>query len=62
MASILLPILDKLAQSYNIDYHYLTMPMAIAVNLSYALPAAAATNAIVFSCGYLKLKDMVNSA
>jgi hypothetical protein len=40
MVSILLPILDKLAEAYDIDYHYLIVPVAIAVNFSYAFPAA----------------------
>jgi len=40
MVSILLPILDKLAVGYDIDFHYLLVPLAIAVNFSYAFPAA----------------------
>ena len=44
MVSILLPILDKLALSYDIDYHFLVIPVAIAVNFSYAFPAAGKEN------------------
>ncbi len=44
MVSILLPILDKLALSYDIDYHFLIIPVAIAVNFSYAFPAAGKEN------------------
>ena len=61
MASILLPILENLAKSNNIEYHFLLLPQAIAVNFSYMFPAASPSNAIVYSYGYLKLSEMVVS-
>ena len=59
MASIMLPILDSLAETNHISYYYVLLPQAIAVNFSYMFPAAAPSNAVVFAGGYLTLKDMV---
>ena len=50
------------AKKNVIDYHYLLVPQALTVNFSFMFPAAAPTNALVFACGYLKLKDMVEKS
>ncbi|CAF0823698.1 unnamed protein product [Brachionus calyciflorus] len=61
MASIMLPILDSLAETYGYSYYYVLLPQAIAVNFSYMFPAAAPSNAVVFAGGYLTLTDMIKT-
>lgn len=61
MASIILPILERLARINQIEYHYLLVPQALTVNFSFMFPAAAPTNAMVFASGFLQLKDMIIS-
>ncbi|KAL8591424.1 hypothetical protein ACOMHN_004867 [Nucella lapillus] len=57
----LTPILLRLAISHEVNPLYFLLPCAMATSLTFLLPLAAASNAIVFATGHLKVKDMVLS-
>ena len=59
--SILLPIVDSLARKNLINHFYLLLPTILSINLSFMLPMATPTNAIIFASGYVKTKDMMLS-
>ena len=40
---------------------YLMFPAAVASSYAFMLPVATPPNAVVFSYGYIKVSDMVNS-
>ena len=61
MISILMPILDKLAEDYKIFDIFLLLPLAIAVGYGVILPIASPSNAVLYTSGYLTIKDMVIS-
>lgn len=56
-----MPILDKVATSYTIYNIYLLLPLAIAVGYGVILPIASPSNAVLYTSGYLSIKDMVIS-
>jgi di/tricarboxylate transporter len=59
MATILLPIADSLARENGINPTYFLVSLTVCVSLAFMLPVATATNAVVFSSGYIKIPDMV---
>lgn len=60
-ASILLPILFTLSISLNIETGSLLAGAALASSCAFMLPVATPPNAIVFSSGKLKIKDMMKT-
>jgi sodium-dependent dicarboxylate transporter 2/3/5 len=61
MASIFIPIADKLAQDSGVNPIYYLLPLTVCVSLAFMFPVATAPNAIVFGSGYVKITDMVFS-
>lgn len=49
----------KKARESNISPNYFLFPLILTINLAFMLPVATPTNAIVFSNGYVKMRDMV---
>jgi sodium-dependent dicarboxylate transporter 2/3/5 len=49
----------KKAVKYSIFPVYLLMPLAISVGYGVILPVASPSNAILYTSGYLTIKDMV---
>ena len=47
------------AVEYSIFPTYLLMPLAISVGYGVILPVASPSNAILYTSGYLTIKDMV---
>ena len=56
-----MPILDKVAITNTIFDIYLLLPLAIAVGYGVILPIASPSNAVLYTSGYLSIKDMVIS-
>ncbi|CAF1089594.1 unnamed protein product, partial [Brachionus calyciflorus] len=59
MSSILLPIVNSLAQKNNIDPLYLLIHTIMSINFSFMLPIATPSNSIVFASGHVRTRDMV---
>ncbi|KAL3884300.1 hypothetical protein ACJMK2_024448 [Sinanodonta woodiana] len=59
-ANLLMPIMLELAKTTSTHPVYLMTSAAIACSFAFMLPAATPPNAIVFSAGYLSIKDMAS--
>ncbi|XP_029184600.2 solute carrier family 13 member 5-like isoform X1 [Acropora millepora] len=60
-ATIFLPILASLAEELKVHPWYIMLPAAISCSFAFMLPVATPPNAIVFSGGHLKVKDMAKA-
>lgn len=60
-ATIFLPILASLGEEIGVHPWYLMLPAAISCSFAFMLPVATPPNAIVFSGGHLKVKDMAKA-
>jgi len=58
-ASTLLPVLAGLSLAIEINPMILMIPATISCSTAFMLPVATPPNAIVFSSGYIRMKDMV---
>uniref|UniRef100_H2Y7R6 Citrate transporter-like domain-containing protein n=1 Tax=Ciona savignyi TaxID=51511 RepID=H2Y7R6_CIOSA len=59
-ASIFLPVLCRLASHSGIHPLYIAIPATISCSFAFSLPVATPPNAIAFSYGGLKVKDLVS--
>jgi len=57
--AILLPIGISLAKTMGIDPRVMTLAVALPAGLAYCLPMGTPANAIVYSSGFLKGRDMI---
>ncbi|BFZ18263.1 hypothetical protein BsWGS_21302 [Bradybaena similaris] len=57
--TLFIPIVGDLAVQMGLNPLYFMIPCTVASSLAFLLPVATPPNAIVFSAGYLKVKDMV---
>ena len=55
----LLPILSLLSERYDLSILYLALPATICSSFAFMLPVATPPNAIVFTSGKVRLKDMI---
>ncbi len=60
-ASIMMPVLAALARAIGLDPFGMLLGAAIAASFGFALPVATAPNTIVFSSGYLNIRDMARA-
>ena len=58
---VLSPVLAALADALHLDPLLLGIPMTLAASAASMLPMGTPPNAIVFSSGYIKLKDMLKA-
>ena len=59
MVVIFVPIVAAFANQYGISVLKLAIPLTLGASLAFMLPVGTPPNAIVFSSGYLKVKDMI---
>ncbi|KFQ44833.1 Solute carrier family 13 member 2, partial [Nestor notabilis] len=59
--TLFLPILASLAEAICLNPLYVMLPCTLSASLAFMLPVATPPNAIVFSCGQLKVIDMAKA-
>ena len=59
--TILLPVMTGIAKGLGLPPYYLIIPMTLAASCGFMLPMGTPPNAIVFSTGELKIKDMMQT-
>lgn len=58
---VLAPVLASLADALNLDPLLLGLPMTLAASAAAMMPMGTPPNAIVFSSGFIRLKDMLKA-
>lgn len=59
VVAILMPVGISLAKSFNIDPKIITIIIAVPSGLAFCLPMGTPANAIAYSSGYIKLRDLI---
>ncbi len=60
-ASIILPILASLAAVIHLHPYMLMIPATLVASCAFMLPVATPPNAVVFSSGYIRIRDMART-
>lgn len=58
---IFLPVVIGISQSLGINPMYLTVPVTLAASYAFMMPISTPPNAIVFSSGMIRMKDMIRA-
>ena len=58
---VLAPVVTAMTQSLNLDPLLLGIPMTLAARCASMLPMGTPPNAIVFSSGHIRLKEMLTT-
>lgn len=61
LVNIFVPVIFGIAQGLNIDPVLLALPVTLSASIGFMFPIATPPNAIVFSSGYIRMKDMVRA-
>lgn len=61
LVNIFIPVVFGIAQGLNINPILLALPVTFAASIGFMFPIATPPNAIVFSSGYIRMKDMVRA-
>jgi sodium-dependent dicarboxylate transporter 2/3/5 len=61
LVQIFVPVIFGIADGMNINPIFLAMPVTMAASIGFMFPIATPPNAIVFSSGYIRMKDMVKA-
>lgn len=61
LVNIFIPVIFGIAQGLNINPILLALPVTLAASIGFMFPIATPPNAIVFSSGYIRMKDMVRA-
>jgi len=61
LVQIFVPVIFGIADNMEINPIFLAMPVTMAASIGFMLPIATPPNAIVFSSGYIRMKDMVKA-
>jgi len=61
VTTMYLPVVIAIGTGLGINPLLLSIPMAIAASCAFMLPVSTPPNAIVFSSGYIQIKDMVKT-
>jgi sodium-dependent dicarboxylate transporter 2/3/5 len=61
LATIMIPVVISIGQGLNIDPLLLAVPVALASSCAFMMPVATPPNAIVFSSGHIKMKEMIRA-
>ena len=58
---IFVPVVIGISQSLNVNPMYLTLPVTLAASYAFMMPISTPPNAIVFSSGMIRMKDMMRA-
>lgn len=61
LVNIFIPVVFGIAQGLNMNPVLLALPITLAASIGFMFPIATPPNAIVFSSGYIRMKDMVRA-
>jgi sodium-dependent dicarboxylate transporter 2/3/5 len=61
LVQVFVPVVFGIANSFQQDPLLMTMPIALAASIGFMFPIATPPNAIVFSSGYIRIKDMMKA-
>jgi sodium-dependent dicarboxylate transporter 2/3/5 len=61
LVQIFVPVIFGIADGMNINPILLAMPVTLSASIGFMFPIATPPNAIVFSSGYIRMKDMVRA-
>jgi len=61
LVQIFVPVIFGIADGMHINPILLAMPVTMAASIGFMFPIATPPNAIVFSSGYIRMKDMVKA-
>lgn len=61
LVQIFVPVIFGIAEGMHINPILLAMPVTLAASIGFMFPIATPPNAIVFSSGYIRVKDMVKA-
>jgi sodium-dependent dicarboxylate transporter 2/3/5 len=59
LVNIFIPVVFGIAQGLNVNPILLALPVTLSASIGFMFPIATPPNAIVFSSGYIRIKDMV---
>nr|XP_039252021.1 solute carrier family 13 member 5-like [Styela clava] len=60
-ATVFIPILAELAEVLHVNPLYLMLPATVTTSYAFMLPVSTPPNAIAYSYGHLKMKDMIKA-
>lgn len=61
LVQIFVPVIFGIADGMNVNPILLAMPVTLSASIGFMFPIATPPNAIVFSCGYIRMKDMIRA-
>lgn len=61
LVQIFVPVIFGIADGMNVNPILLAMPVTLSASIGFMFPIATPPNAIVFSSGYIRMKDMVRA-
>lgn len=61
LVNIFVPVIFGIAQGLDINPVLLALPVTLSASIGFMFPIATPPNAIVFSSGYIRMKDMVRA-
>ena len=61
LVQIFVPVIFGIADGMNVNPILLAMPVTLGASIGFMFPIATPPNAIVFSSGYIRMKDMVRA-
>lgn len=61
LVNIFVPVIFGIADGLHVDPILLAMPITLAASIGFMFPIATPPNAIVFSSGYIRIKDMIRA-
>lgn len=61
LVQIFVPVIFGIADGMHVNPILLAMPVTMGASIGFMFPIATPPNAIVFSCGYIRMKDMMRA-
>jgi sodium-dependent dicarboxylate transporter 2/3/5 len=61
LVQIFVPVIFGIADGLDINPIFMAMPITLSASIGFMFPIATPPNAIVFSSGYIRMKDMIRA-